>query len=308
VIQKNIHSGKTNTGFVVNEYYTAKEYPFDHYYKQLGTSGADFSSMEKEDDWMILPLGLVNMNVNNVWLSQGFHFILNSMHGQLKRISTYSGDYTDLHNVDKSILSAQQEFTYFEPGEKIPFYRGVNQPAEPGDAGKEMDITFENRSVRDIYEDGNLELDLSVGIYGLFVIPFATAFPSYTYTESILETHTNTKVTRYPAIRKSVLSFAEGVYTKTDFVAFNQATGQPAITQTYDGFDKLKLGGAQLAHAGMYRTTSIPAASEYPAMGQKAENERKVITSTPGVQIKKTLIRFQWHSVVPDYLVCRRSE
>lgn len=290
VIQKNIHSGKTNKGFVVTDYFTARDYPYDKYYPNLDANGAGFSPMDKEDDWLILPTGLFNVNVSNVWLSQGFNFIVNNMHGQVKCVSTYSGDYTDLHNVDKTILSAQQSFTYFEPGEKIPFYRGVNQPVAMGDAGKEMDVTSEMRSVRDIYEDGNLEIDLDVGIYILFVVPFVTAFPSYTYSESILETHANTKVTRYPAIRKSVLTFTDGLYSQTDFVAFDEATGRPVVTQTYDGFDKLQLGQLQAMQSGMYRNTSIPASSEYSAMGQKALNERAVMTSTSTVKIEKVKI------------------
>ena len=82
VVETNIHSGKTNPGFNVTEFYTAKDYPVR--YAQ--------TSMQRSTFYLPITAGLFNYITNKSWATQGFSVILNNMHGQLKRTATYFGD------------------------------------------------------------------------------------------------------------------------------------------------------------------------------------------------------------------------
>ncbi len=361
VITKNIHSGKTNTGIVVNEFYTAKDYPFEKYYGRLlfsvgleyldellswrlfggdipsnlrsefeangiGLSsdditiskqdiydkwvitdqnknrryivrkdgdklnvypenevgdgvngkGVEVTSMKQEDDWLIMPLGLFNYYKNNLWLTQGFRFILNSMHGQPKKIAAYSSDYGDIHNPDTNTLTSEQEFTYFKPGENVPMMYAINDIREES-PGKEVEIVSEAKAVEDITEDGSVEGDANIGVCSAIPVLFISGIGSISYLESKLRTHVTSKVIRYPAILKSVKTYQDGVYQLSENVAFNPDTGKPILTRTTDGYHGLPLQGVR--HEGYYYNYTFPASQQYTAMGQKAENENKIVKS-----------------------------
>lgn len=295
VVVRPIHSGSTRNGFVVNEFITAKDYPFDATSPIYGRS-VDETQIDAVRDWIpTVPLGPVSFGKANVWMTQGYRFVLNNMHGQPRRISTYGGTYADTTTWS---MSAQQQYDYFEPGESVMMNDGVSEVDTPGSPGKEMDVTMMGRSVEDIAVDGNVEIDVSFSIVPWipFVFgPITTAAPSIAYSEKKLRTHVTSKVVRYPAILKGLTVYRDGVYHRTDNVAFNPATGRPFLTRTSDGYDGLKLqlsppfgAPATAKHVGLYHTYSFPASKEYEAMGQKASNERTIILSGKGgVTVKK---------------------
>lgn len=273
IITKSIHSGKTNPGFAIKEFYTAKDYPVK----------MEMTDMDRSHkDYLPIITGLVNKITNNLWVSQGYSFEINSMHGQLKSSATYAGDYSDILNPNTSLLVSQEVLTYFQPGEELPIL-------DPSDLtysttmplGKEMDMAMEAKVVEDINTDGNVEFDADAGIFGIVVLPFLSAFPSMTYTETKLHTHTTTKIVSYPAIVKSTKSYADGIYHISENVAFNPENGQPIMTRTTDGFADLNLLASN-NHNGTYTNYKFPGSLEYENISQKAKNERKIVNGTTG--------------------------
>lgn len=279
VVIKNIHSGKTNTGFAVNEYYTTYDYPFDKFYNTSAIygNGVAYTDMNQEQDIMIIPAWLVNIKVSNLWRTQGYRFIQNEMNGKMRRTSTYAGDYASINNPNLCVLTSQQSYTYFEPGESIPMMDDLGT-INYRNPGKETEIVMERKSVDDVSRDGNIEFDAGVGVL-LFPLPFGSMFPSVSYSESRLKTHVTSKVISYPAIVKSTTYFQDGIYHKSENVAFSPSTGQPLITRATDGFHDLDV---QLSsnHDGSYHSYTIPASQQYREMGQKAAGERRSIDST----------------------------
>src|SRR5690606_15201439 len=83
VIVRNIHSGATNPGYSVRRFHTAKDFPML----------VDNTTIKEEKDYFPLTLGVVNYIVNNIWLSQGYLFKLNQMHGKMISTASYVGDY-----------------------------------------------------------------------------------------------------------------------------------------------------------------------------------------------------------------------
>jgi len=249
VYVRNIHSGNTGTGFSVKEFYTAKDFPLQVKYTDINT----------HNDYMLYPLLLFNDMVNNVWASQGFSFIRNDMHGQKKRDASYSGELDN--NFAKTSLISEQAYEYFKPGESIPVSTSYGSAVVNTNCGKEVDLTLASKSVKDVNNDINVEVDLTVGILGIFPIPFFGAAPSFTRSEMELSTYAISKVINYPPVVKKLTTFNEGAYHTVENIAFDGSTGKPVTTKSYDEF------------SGTYLIQSIPGSWEYKNLQQKAINQ-----------------------------------
>lgn len=279
VYKTNIHKGRTNPGFTVNDYYTAYDYPFDKRYAFLGDEKAfgQTEIRELKKEWLNIPAGLFTYQKSNLWLSQGYHFVQTDFNGKPKQSATYTGNYAYMHNPNMVSLTSSQEYEYFQPGEKIPISHGVDMAnISMESVGKEMELLFEGRVTKDINDDYNVEGDGSLGFFGIIVFPFITAIPSASYNESKLYTHVSTKITSYPTITKSVTSFQDGVYSTVENLAFSPDNGRPLLTRSYDGYRGLNLQQSQ-NHHGTYLSYAFAASGEYSSLGQKTFNEGRVI-------------------------------
>ncbi|MBS1636297.1 MAG: hypothetical protein JST26_10295 [Bacteroidetes bacterium] len=280
VIAKNIHSGRTNTGFVISEFFTAKDFPFDMIYdgspstnftgKSIDNTLIDEQTMQK--DWMSIPAVYVNMNVNNIWVAQGYRFVKNNMHGQPKSVSTYGGTYSP-SAITLNNKSSSTEYEYFRPGEYINVLNDDGTTtARP--IGREEEIVNEARSIEDITEDISTSFDVSVTYIPIYVLyPDMSGSGSLSYAESKMRTFVTSKVINFPTIQKSVTSMQEGIVHKTENLAFSRYTGKPVRVRTSDGFDGKNLEQAS-AQNGKYVQYNIPGYTQYRELGQKAINER----------------------------------
>lgn len=279
VVSKNIHSGKTNTGFVINEFHTVKDFPFDMRYDNNTKDGISNSQIEQEKDWMSLPAVVLNYNVSNIWAAQGYRFILNNMHGQPKSTKTYAGDYTSGVSgpLTAYAMSSATEYEYFKPGEQVTVQRpdGTTYLSQ---LGKEMEVVYEMKQVEDVTVDGSIEIDFGVGMAGIIPLPQASASPLLNYTESKMRSHVTSKIIQYPVIQKSVKATQDGIVSLTENLTFSAYTGDPVITRTTDGYDMLDLPSDN-PHNGVYTAYTIPAHNQYSEFGQKAISERVVLSS-----------------------------
>lgn len=254
VAVKNIHTDDSQPGFTINEFYTAKEHPVK----------TEYSKIDQEADLQYSPLGLVNSIVNKAWATQGFNVQRNNMHGLSKQISSFSGNASDVNNLiflNNASLTAYTSYEYFKPGEDIPTVNNEFSAFVYKPLGQETDVIVAHSRVNDEMNDINIEGDIDVGFWGMIPIPFVTAMPSFTHSEMELKTHATTKVHTYSAILKSTVSFQNGIKHTTENIAFDENTGKPVITKSYD------------EHTGAYYSKSIPAAWQYKEMGSKAAND-----------------------------------
>lgn len=281
VIVKNIHEGKTSPGFSVYEFHTAKDFPVTH----------ELTPIKTEKDYLPIYGGLINKFTNNLWASQGFVFNVNNMHGQMRSFKTYAGNY-DPVDVQHATLIASVNHTYFEPGESLPVMKGWDK-IEYQPLGREMDLTFESKAVKDNSNDLTVEIDGSVGIFGIILIPYVSAFPYLNFSEAELHSHVTTKVIQHPAVMKKSVSFQDGIYHVTENVAFNQETGKPIITKMQDDFYEHSLNNDLASSEDgehIYTNYVVPASSRYKNLGQVAEGEKRFIKSGQnGIIIQKTI-------------------
>ncbi|WP_299461809.1 hypothetical protein [uncultured Microscilla sp.] len=281
VIAQSIHKGKTGTGYSVNEYYTVKDFPYDKLYvyktdKKDPTSnlekGVDYTSLEanrkKRNREPPISLGLFYYENDQVWLTQGYRFILNNMHGQTKRVASYMGTYDGV-DTEQSQMFAQQKYEYYQPGERIRMLHpdGTITWEVPG---KEMDMTMERRSVR----NRNINVELGVDLSATFIVPplpiYVSPSMNFSYARERIGTHVISKVIRYPVIMKKVTTFQDGVTNESENLGFNPHTGGAILTRTTDGFDQVKVG-TQALDGNIYSLT-IPASWKYPAFGRIYES------------------------------------
>ena len=276
VVVKNIHKGKTGTGYSAYEFYTAKDYPFDLQYATTGNDGvkalkADMTAI-KGPPLRRGSIGIPTASYSNsqIWRTQGFRFVLNSMNGKPKSIARYAENSLD---PVETIL-----YEYYEPGELLPVMSGPDADCNSGDCdieyrslGKEMEVVMASRSVKDIANDYGVEADFGAFLGFLFPLPFGSAQANFNRSETILNTHVTTKIIRYPAPQKRVIAMRDGITEITEYIGFDPKSGRAVLTKRYDGFHNLDIGNPGTTHDGSYYSVSLPAWRYYPFMGQIAE-------------------------------------
>lgn len=272
VIIQNIHSeGKTNTGFTVHTYKTARYYPVE----------SDWSDLEKKEGTyrrlgLHIPLGMFNMNIDKAWATQGYLFKLNDMHGKLESVSTYPGYYRESGG-SYGRASSSTEYRYSEPGSAISSM--IYDPAtetfkgELLRPGTEEDYTIYSSAVNERSNDFSIEVDLNASFVAPSVWP-SIGGVTYSYFNNQLCQHVTSKVVSQRSYLLSVSQQQDGVVKTTETIAFDKYTGDPVLSKTYDGYATAgkKIftqndGGDR--HAGYYYTLNIPASWMYPGMAPK---------------------------------------
>ena len=261
VIERSIHSGKTNPGFTVSEFFTAHDYPVRY----------ENTTMERRTYYKPGFGSLVSSTVNNEFAAQGFSVVLNSMHGQPRRTATYAGDYAHINDGTGATLITEQVQEYFMPDQAQPVrWNAPGQGDELGThlPGRDVDLTLAQHAVKDLSLDASMEFDNTFGIVFFLPIPFVTARLSATKNEAAIYTHVTSKVVRYPAIVKSVRMYKDGIYHLEENLALDQNTGKPVAVRSQDEFQ------------GTYLKEDVMAAWLYPEKQSKAQNEGIVLAGT----------------------------
>lgn len=280
VVTRSIHSGETGTGYAVNTYFTARDFPYDMRYiigsDTLG--GLQNTEVVSRDIRAMLYAGPASYRRNNIFRTQGYCFIQNEMHGKPRSVAAYAER--------GSAPISEQTYEYFQPGEAVPMlYKGntvVNDHP-----GKETEVVVESRAIKDITRSGNQNFDFTIGMFSVFPVPFATAFPQVSQGEEKMYTHVITRVVRYPAIVKKMTVKKDGVTAESEYAGFDPKSGRPVLVKTNDGYHNLTLGASSTPHVGTYFARSFPAWTEYAGLGQLAETERMVIGSGDSLAIEK---------------------
>jgi len=302
VVVENIHTGKTGTGYTVHEFFTCKEYPYDKLYDYQLLEGDDqkfdFATNRPErgvsytvlqdnmhNDRLNIPTPYFSYGFDKAWASQGFRFIQNSMHGVPRSVRTYGGTYAA---GSTSYISSGQDFYYYEPGEKVrQFKRSTEEDKENQDyqafdgksggkyvwdvPGKEMDVTQEGYRIETKNLDFNFEIDVSAGL--TLPPPIFVSFSLvFSYNEQFLTKYATSKVIKYPAIQKKIVSYTDNIASTTENLAFDYGTGRPILTKTYDAYHDIDLANSNQKHDGSIYNLSIPAYWNYQGMGPKSED------------------------------------
>jgi YD repeat-containing protein len=271
VTVNNIHKGKTSTGSEVHEFYTCKDYPFV----------ATKTTIEKEKNVPInigFSAGGFSMSYyhHTPYLSQGYSFVSNGMHGQPKRIAKYANGVT-------TTPMAEEMYEYYTQTEQVKVMdENLYISTVPiGYLGKEAEILSERRQVTDVAISASVGADITVGGGILLIPPVFPAIPAVYSTEfsggagvneKIMHTHVTSKIISYPAIVKKVTNISDGLKNITENLVIDKFTGKPVVTRTYDEYENNN-------YNSNYLTQNFMAGYSYPNMRPKSINERKRSTA-----------------------------
>lgn len=277
VIIKNIHSGATSRGYMVNTYHTCREFPVTVQNTDILKNNDTYKKFN-----LSLPLGLFNLDIKKAWMTQGYLFKLNDMHGKLASQATYAGNYS-VNTFDESASTSRTDYHYSAPGSKIKALvynptSGIMQSSMLN-PGTEEDFTMFMSNVQEKTNDFSVELDLNFSYYP---VSLSLGFGlSYSYSETQLFQHATSKVVSQTSYLLSTINTTDGVTQTTENLAFDKNTGDPVLTRTFDGYmapdEKIytqnDVNGSTLKkHDGYYYALNIPASWIYPSMGQKSQS------------------------------------
>ncbi len=297
VIMKNIYSGKSAPGFVVNNYHTCVDAPsvlVDH--TEIHEKPNQQTKHYRKSK-INLPLGLFNYRKDNAWVTQGYVFKIDDRHGKLKSTATYGGDIgVDgyVNPLENSLLASTTNI-YSAPDD---FHNSIsintngefvlNPEYRPG---QEEELAMYMGTVKDKTNDFSIEFDINITMIVPPLISMGLGV-SYSYSENELSQHVTSKVLRRNSILKKTINYAEGIETITEYLAYDPNTGNPILTKTNDQYeaygasnadaDKLKNDLNSDDHA--YYSFNIPASWIYRQMGQKSKdpNNLNLLTAQAG--------------------------
>lgn len=271
IVVKNIHNGNTTTGYIVNKYHTAKEYPFDVEFSDLSKKDGTYRKLN-----LSLPLGLFNLDIHRAWVTQGYLFKQNDMHGKIASKATYAGNY-DANNFNEAGFTSKTSYNYSAPGQSVPsmIYDPVGDvfKSQMLNPGTEEDLTMFTANAHEKSNNFSVEIDLNLSFYPLSCsVGFGL---SYSFSDQLLCQHVTSKVINQVSYLMSTTNVTDGVTQTTENLAFDRYTGDPVLTRTFDGYvapnEKIYTGESTASqHSGYYYAFNVPAAWMYPSMGPKS--------------------------------------
>lgn len=276
VIVRDIHKGSTNTGITVTDYYTAKDFPF--------LQGVDYTNVD--DEMPIPPISIpFPFAISNyeTYKSQGYRFIINNMHGQIKKVGKYlynTNGISDEGIVDDNNWTQMEfiEYEYFKPGELLPLFTSLNEPLQYGLNGVESEIVLNTTLNQDIVISAQCEVD--VGISLPLAVTASIGDIGGATSRTILGTKVASKIINYPAVLKKTTAYQNGMTVITENLAFSPASGRAVVTSVTDEYHGIKVG-QNSPRNGTIVNYSIPAHFYYPQMGQMATNQKRIVSTTP---------------------------
>ena len=276
VVIKNIHSGRSSAGFVINEYATCKKFPsitveqtelhndknnnITNYYKK-----AKFS----------IPLGLFNYSQDMAWLLQGYLFTIDDRHGLLESSYTYNGNYENyLLNPSSASIYASIQNTYSAAAVDVISGEVANGELVLKRAAKnlglEEDVAMHAGQVEDRTFDFAVELDLNFLLQWPPVMTFGFGL-NLSYSETELNQHVTSRVVRRTSKLTKSVSYADGITTTTEHLAYNDQDGSPIISRVTSAYDAAGQNNRQHNQGkdNVYYSMNLPAPWVYATMGKK---------------------------------------
>lgn len=226
---------RTATGYVVHEFYTARDFP-------VYTRQTEVDKKRDKPSWItrVLKLDIED----NKTVSQGFLVELNDMHGKPKAQWVYQ-EYPDGTPEDEKIpISGVEYFYQTDPANSQKLSNEVSAFTSTGalaqrTVGKEMDIVADFRENKSRTTGGTFQANLDVSLFPFPPPPIP--IPSFWVTSSkestrFRSTAVTKVITRY-GILKETIAHDLGSRVSTQNLAYDAETGEVLLTKTQNDFN-----------------------------------------------------------------------
>jgi hypothetical protein len=253
---------KAVSGIIVNEFYTARDFPV-----YTNKTGVDYEGYN-----LSIPIPFIgSYDHHNNGYSQGYSIELNNMHGKPYSVQTYTlpldpfdpNNPTDPHDPmpgDPGVEPVAATFYHYKTQQ--PFVR--NKPSGnklsntvavlTGDAkvidnveiGKYIETYIDMRENKTNIISGDVQINNALNIYWIIVlgvpvpipIPIPTVIPSISNSHSMFRSVATNKIITRNGILDSQVTTKEGAKTITENIYYDARTGTPLLTTTTNDFDK----------------------------------------------------------------------
>jgi hypothetical protein len=260
VTVKNLQYAAVNrhaTGYVVNEFYTAKDYPVI----------ATRTPMDARPKKTGALLQLLKVKVKDyLTASQGFSIELNDMHGRPKATWVYA------ENKETHISGV--EYKYKSIGNKLDNVAPViNKDGSITNTqiGIDYDFVADMREQQTDVVNAGMQLNISTMIIGVFPIVIPPILPTFSSERTRLRTAGITKVINRFGLLEETIAYDLGSKVSTKNLAYDAETGEILLTKTKNDFND-----------EMY-SINFPAHLAYDRMGPGYKNIGTVLNSDNGL-------------------------
>ena len=226
-------SSNSATGFTVQEFYTAKDYP----------SIASHTSIDNRRKKTNPLMALLKVDIKDFMrVSQGFVVELNDMHGKPKSKKIYAETPTE----DVSKLISSEEYVYFDApydgqtrrlqNDNIPVIDDKGRLSSQKMAS-EYDIVVDMREQKTRTYNVTVAANLAYFQNGPVPVLVPTVFPGFSSEVTMFRSAVTTKVIyKYGMLKETIVTDLGSRVSKQN-LAFDPLTGDPLLTQVNSEFD-----------------------------------------------------------------------
>lgn len=229
---------KTATGSVVQEFYTAKDFP-------VIVKRTDVEHKGFQPPVLYIPF-VGNQEMDYHTYSQGYKIELNDMHGKPKSMATYSNDVDIALNPELYSTRVTYIYNTMDPYDSNrPEGNGnrLNNLVTVLDADADYRMALLGQTSEfciDMIEHRDFGLTLGLALNSDYTAPatlFASLWPSVELSKESMQTVVTNKVINKNGILVKVISEKDGVKATSENLMFDSKTGTPLLTAIYNNFD-----------------------------------------------------------------------
>ncbi|MDO3628864.1 hypothetical protein [Mucilaginibacter sp. BT774] len=252
------------TGYTVNEFYTAKEFP-------VQATALPIIPIHNKPVNKFSFLGATS--IDELTMSQGYSFVLNDMHGKEKKATTYNQSGAEISSTEYQYRIDTIGADKFQLNNTVDIVNADGTMSNSKIIGRDIDFFTDFRE----FESKNSGISLQAGYdmvgLGWFSFPFFVK-PSYDDSDyKLFRSACAVKVSQYYGIVKKVIKRQNGSVIATEDLAYDGVTGNPVVTRTQTEFNNPQRNDT---NNSIY-TTNLPAYWVYKGMGAAYQNANMLL-------------------------------
>ncbi|WP_207428884.1 hypothetical protein [Pedobacter sp. SYSU D00535] len=250
------------TGYIMNEFYTAKDFPVRVGMLKLVTDPYRPSKLYKV---------LASTNIEELALSQGYSVELNDMHGKPKATRIFNQANAEISSI---VYNYFTEPTGPEEWRLKNGVQVVNQDGSVVERTIGRDVEFFTDMREQLSSNSGKSINLGLDFPRIFPIPHWPKLNNSDY--KLFRSTSAVKVVQYYGVLKEVIKTENGSSISTENIAFDGLTGEALVTKTQNEFND-----------DIY-SVNLPAYWIYKGMGAAYQNLGMYIENLDGLTISNS--------------------
>jgi len=241
------------TGKVVNEFYTAKDFPVI-----VGRTGVLEKRDKTEFNSFQMPFFASDQQHDFATVTQGYSIVLNNMSGMPKATWVYN---------EQGDRISGEEMAYYPDNESITTMDQKGRIHTNTRMGLSVEYTVDGREAYSTSTTNIMAANLNISMVGVFPIPIIVPLFSEMTEEKQFRSLVINKVIHRNGILKSRTVHSQSASVTTENLAFDQVSGEALLTKTTNEFNDTLF------------SFNYPAWWMYEGMGPAYKNTRLIVYS-----------------------------